>query len=242
MAAGTKDITDWGPEVLKYVKNVDKDADVNLLDDEIKETLRDFCEHTGLWTKELPRIDVVADQRDYVLTVPTDEGTNEIVLIERILYKEEGQDDEQFRKLFPVVEWERDRKWTEYGNWTFRTGEPTGYFMNYQKTLSLNPIPINDSDEGLLVRLQLKPADDADEVPFFIWEDYKKAIAWGSAGRIMSMTNKRWSNPALGDAYWAKYLDRRGNAYEKKQTGFTSEKSRVEIPWFGGSRDDGWVF
>ena len=45
----------WTEEVSKYIKGIDNSVYTDLLEDEIRDTLRDFCRRSGLWTFTLPR-------------------------------------------------------------------------------------------------------------------------------------------------------------------------------------------
>lgn len=245
------DILDWRPEVDKYVKGVNTTNYQALLDDEIKEVLRDFCEFTHLLTQTIsPFIDVVADQADYDLypLIDTTDGDVDIEIVESVQYKADGDDDDQFRPLWPFTDWVQDDLGVNQpnglaGNWRFLTApEPTNFWVEADKTLNLYQIPEIKSDAGLRVTLVLKPDDVATEVAEFIWRDWKKAIAWGTAGRILGMTTQTWYNRDLSDYFWAKYLDRRANAALKKQTGFTRRDLHVVVPPYGGSRSRQWIF
>ena len=240
------DILDWRGEVAKYAKGVDTTNYEALLDDEIKEVCRDFCEHTHLWTLTLPLITVVADQNDYPLTVPDTDGKDDIEIVESVQYKEDGYDDDQFRPIIPITDWVEDDVSTRNGlagNWRFlKAPTPTRFYVDAFKVLYLYPIPELGSTDGLRVTLVLKPEDDATKVPAWIWEDWKKTIAWGTAGRLLEMTTQKWFDRKLGNYFWSKYLDRRSNAFLKKTTGYTRRDVRVQIPSFGGSRSDAWIF
>lgn len=248
------DILDWRPEVAKYVKGIDTTAYEDLCDDEVKEVCRDFCEFTHLWTLALPRITVNANDNDYTLVIPNTDGDAVIEIIESVQYKENGQDDDQFRPLYPFTDWVKDdsspqgatfsNPTSAYpGNWRFLEAEvPTHFYVDAFKVLYLFPIPTILSTDGLLVTTVLKPEDSAAEVPLWFWDDWKKAIAWGAAGRILGMTTQKWYNRELGDYFWGRYLDRRSQAALKKTTGFTRRDLKVQIPSFGGSRGKSWVF
>ena len=248
-------ISDWREEVNKYAKGVDNATYYALLDDEIKEVLRDFCEHTHLLTQTIdPFINVVADQSEYQLypLIDVTDGTVDIEIVESVEYKEDGFDLDQFKPLFPFTAWVKDdaglgniaRPNAAFsGSWRYQEAPvPTHFHVDNEKVLHLYPIPTVKSDEGLRVTLVLKPDDAATDVAEWIWRDWKKAIAWGTAGRLLGMTTQKWFDRDLGDYYWAKYLDRRSQAHLKKTTGYTRRDTKVQIPDYGGSRARSWVF
>lgn len=246
-------ILDWRGEVAKYAKGVDNASYTTLLDDEIKEVLRDFCERTHLWTQTLsPFVDVVANTSAYDIysLIDDSDGDADIEIVESVQYKEDGDDNDQLRALWPMTDWINDdaeptagRVYGNTGSWRYVTApQPTHFYIDTDKTLNLYPIPTVKSDEGLRVALVLKPRDDATEVPEFIYKDWKKAIAWGAAGRLLGMTTQKWFNRDLGDYYWDKYKQRRTAALLKKQTGFTRRDLKVQFPNYGGSRSRSWVF
>lgn len=250
------DISDWREEVAKYAKGVDNTAYETLLDDEVKEVLRDFCEHTHLLTQTIdPLIDVVADQNNYPIIPLIDDtdGKSDIEIVESVQYKEDGAALDQFRPLFPFTDWVRDDAGPPgsntqpvssfTGNWRFvEAAQPTHFYVDPEKVLYTYPIPTVKSDEGLRVTLVLKPSDDATKVKEWFWQDWKKAIAWGAAGRVLGMTTQKWFDRDLGDYFWGKYYARRSAAALKKTTGFTRRDLKVQIPPYGGSRGRAWVF
>ena len=244
-------ILDWRPEVAKYAKGVDNAAYQALLDDEIKEVLRDFCEHTHLLVQTIsPFIDVVATQADYPLypLIDDTDGKSDIEIVESVKYKPEGYTADQFRDIWPFTDWIEDDAGIltpsgVSGGWRYLTSpQPTNFWVTADKVLHLYQIPSVASVEGLRVTLVLKPADDSTLVKDWFWQDWKKAIAWGAAGRILGMTTQKWFNRDLSDYFWGKYLDRRSNAALKKTTGFTRRDLHAQIPLFGGSRSRSWVF
>ena len=233
----TKNFSDWRTEVAKYVKfastyNADVDA-------EVKEIVRDFCRDTGIWKITLDRITTVADTETYTLTIPTTNGKSETVYVDNVKYKENGAEDTQFRTLEPFTREERDNH--ENGAWSFHTGsEPYKFYSNVDRQLILYPIPENGSTLGLLVRVTVKPTDDATKCPDFIYIDYKQDIAIGAAKNLMLMPNKPWSDHEQGITYEKRYEARRDECYQAVKMGFSKAAQQVFIPWGGGSRSQSW--
>lgn len=233
----SKNFSDWRTEVGKYVQFASTYND--LVDSEVKEVVRDFCRDTGIWKITLSRITTVADQATYTLTVPTTDGKSEICYIDNVKYKEDGSDDDQFRNLDPFTREERDDH--ENGAWAFHTAsEPYKFYSNVEKELILYPIPENASTSGLLVRVVVRPMDDATKCPDFIYIEHKKSIAIGTAGAMCNMPNKPWSDATLGAALWDQYLNRRDEAHQMVKMGYTKKRQQPKFPWMGGSRSESW--
>lgn len=57
----------------------------------------------------------------------------------------------------------------------------------------------------------LKPAQDADELPDFLADQHREAIAWGALGRILLIPNQSFTNPDMGAAF--------GQAFQQKLDG-----------------------
>ena len=229
----TKLFSDWRTEVAKYVKFQSTYNDT--VDAEVKEIIRDFCRDTGVWKITLARISTVADTSTYTLVIPTTDGITETCYIDNVKYKEDGADDDQFRNLTPFTQEEADLY--ENGSWAFHEApDPYKFHSNISKQLILYPIPTVASDEGLLVRVVVRPTDAATTCKDVIYIEYKQAIAIGAAANIMNMPNKPWSNAEMAIFYKAQYLARRDEAYQKVKSGYTKSKQQVVMPWGGGSR------
>lgn len=237
-------LLDWQDEIAKSVKGIDNAQYSTLLEDEIRDTIRNWCHRTGLWWVDLDRITTIADQPDYDLSalLPSGNEEAEIEIIESVKYKEDGADDDQFRTLDPIREWVENQ--FRHGSWNFgQSGDPYEFFYReFDTTLFLNPPPENGSTEGLLIRVVLKPTHNATEVPDFFYNYYKTEIGVGVVASLMHLTNKPWSNEQLGDKKKAEYDSYVTMALQRKQSGYTKRRSHPEFPHFGGSRSKDWVF
>jgi hypothetical protein len=228
-------ISDWNTEVAKYVKFSSSYA--TLVTAEVLETLRDFCRDTGIWKETLADISVVADTASYSLNLPTGSGDSpELAWIDSVKYKENGFDDDQYRTLSAFTEDERDRY--DSGGWEYHTAPtPESYMGGPAKNLILYPIPTAASTDGLRVKVGVKPADDSTTAPQWIWDDYMRCIAIGTAGNLMNMPNRPWSNTEMAVFYINQYHARRDEAYSNVKLGYVKQrKQAVRFPFTGGSR------
>lgn len=236
-------ITDWYDSVLIYTKDADVETDV--FDKAIRDTIRDFCRFTHLWKQNHDRIDMVSGTARYALTPPTDQGdATEIAGVDVVKFKQDGMDDDQFYPLKPTS---REYLDSYDVSWEFREGTtPWGYFYDHlTEELVLVDIPGEDSTGGILPRVWLMPAVTATEVPNFLFQKYEEDISYGVAGYLMRMSNRRWHNQELAAVHWKNYLDRRSNAQQDHDLGFTDREDYVAMPepgFSGGSRGRSWTF
>ena len=244
--ATSVNISAWRDEVAKYTKEINTTEYQAILDGEIVETIRDFCKETHLWTQDLDPISVIANRNNYTLFVDDTDGKANIIVVQSVHYKEDGESDDQFRALDVISDWRSDQPQEipatyhdpVYGNWRFETSEyPTNFYVKPSKELILYPIPTVKSDHGLRVNVVLKPEDGATKVPIWIYQDYKQAIAWGAAGSILGMTTQKWFDADLSEYFLGKYRHRRNAAKIRRQEGYGMRKSKVLIPDIAGSRN-----
>lgn len=204
--------------------------ETSILNRAILSTARVFCRQSHLWKETLPDITVVADTAGYTLTAPTNYGDAvEIDGLDEVQYKEDGMDDDQYA---PLTIKSREYLDAYEKNWEWRTApQPEACFYDHlDGKIYLTPTPDTGSTDGLVVRLWLMPHYTATEIPPFLFTKYIDQLARGTAGRMMQMTNQRWSNPELGDAYWHKFLRDCQNAQRDQDRGFADIENYRVIP------------
>ena len=136
---------------------------------------RKFCKGTLLWKITLDRISVVADTQGYELE--TDEG--DLVAVDTVKYKQDGEDDDQFKTLDPIENITEDLQ--RSGSWEFlESTSPDTYSVDNDNNLTLYPIPTAASVNGILVKIVVMPSIGATTLPDFIGADYMDEIAQGA--------------------------------------------------------------
>lgn len=208
--AGTV-LTTLDTYVEDYVDGATDEADI-LLRATIR-TFRDFCEWTHCWVETLTDISIVAETRSYALTPGTDYcDSPNIIGLDSAKYKEDGADD----SLYQPLDIKSEEYLTEYDpNWEDRDSAPVPYrcfFKELDGKIYLIDTPSAASTDGLKVRVWLEPALDATTAPPFMFTKYQEALTFGIVGKMLRMTNQRWSNPELGDYYHGLYIAERDNA------------------------------
>jgi hypothetical protein len=121
-------ISEWQEEILSDVPK----CPAFTIDKMVLKTLRDFCEHTRIWTTQLTVIPLIAYTYNYTLT----SSSGDIV---EVTHAEIDN-----TRITPVTERLLDE--TE-PNWRDQTAAvPTRYFMGYDRTMRLVYTPNEDSD------------------------------------------------------------------------------------------------
>lgn len=235
----SRDIVDWRPDVRKYIKM--PTANESLIDDEVRETCRDFLRETALWKYDLARISVVADQAEYDFTPINADGVNVFSALATAKYKLDGEDDDQFYDLELETRESMQKKYLDA--WQFEENvSSSNIYVTKEKKFRLYPIPTVLSTEGLLLHVIVKPSNDATAVPLFVWEDHKRTISIGAASMLMGQTNRPWSDKKLSDRYWVQYTAKRDEAAFTKWDGRTKKALHVRPRIWSSSRNRTWRF
>lgn len=244
----SKNLTDFRADVDYYCKNAS--SDTTFVDAQILRVLRDFCKETWIWREVLTAIDVVEDDYDYTLTMPTADGASELWFIDWVKYKEDGNDDDQYSYLRPInIETEEVLSSTGLSaGYVYGSGSsPEVFWVDPDDTLQIRPIPDSTAagTANMLVKVILMPTLAAVKVPDYIYNDWLEVIAWGAAARIMTMAAKKWYNPELSEYYNSKYkIARTREAKQQRWHGKNRTPGYVRINkgFSGGSRSRNWIF
>lgn len=120
-------ISSWRPRILR---NVSK-CPASIIDETVLDILRDFCEHTKIWTEQLPVIELVAYTSEYALT----SANGDIVGITHA--------EIDNTPILPISERILDEKDSGWRDKTAVT--PTHYLMDHDRTIRLVYMPNEDS-------------------------------------------------------------------------------------------------
>ncbi|HDG97986.1 MAG TPA: hypothetical protein ENG73_07440 [Desulfobacterales bacterium] len=156
-----------------------------------------FCEGSHIWKHTLDRINVVGDQAGYSLSLSTAMAAYaRIIGVAAAWYKQDGEEDSSFTRLDPLSADHEDR--VQYDAWHLDSSStPSNYYVNASDptTLYLYPIPEDDSDEGLLVKVCLRPIEGATVLPDILYNQYRRQIATGARAYLYGTPGMPWSNP-----------------------------------------------
>ena len=217
-------LTAWSPEILTQVVGVP----VPGIKFAVRNAAIKFCEETLLWTYTLDRISVVATVGAYALTVPALQH-GEVISIDNVKYKQHLQDDDQFRRLDPISETQQDL--IDSGSWSFLTSPtPNNFYSDYlNKQVSFYQIPSEASGEGLLVKVNLRPEIDSDDVPDFLYRDYREAIKHGALEVLFGSKAMAWYDIEKSMYHGAMFKDAYADGKQDRITGPTKRPMSVRM-------------
>lgn len=211
----SKALTLWYPEINPDIPNVPIPA----LEESVRAAAIRFCEKTHLWAVDLDRIDVVADQSEYTLTVDADLYA-ELVEVQNVKFKIDAADDDQFVTVDPVSEVQADIN--RSGGWrSYTATSPYQYYIDpvTKTTLNLLPVPEEDSTEGLLVKVVIKPLRSATVLPDFLYNDYREIIGFGAKSSLFRRKGMPWYDPRESVANERDFLNGCNNGKWRKVKG-----------------------
>jgi hypothetical protein len=188
-----------------------------------------FCEKSHLWMITLDDIDVVADTADYTLTVPAEQYA-EIVVVDNVKYRADGEEETAFRTVDPIGEVQEDRN--RNGGW--RAYETSGGFEYYvdpvsKTTLTLVGVPTESSTDGLRVRVVVKPLRTATVLPDFLYNEWREAIGCGAKANLFGRRGMAWYDPNERDKHEYDFRNACGNAKQRRATGSVNKIMRVKM-------------
>lgn len=217
-------LTAWSPEILTQVVGVPAPG--------IKFAVRNaaikFCEETLLWTVILDRISIVADTKSYDLALPVSQD-GAIIGIDNVRFKENGQSDDQFRRLDPISETQQDL--IDTGSWSFLSGpNPSNYYSDFlSKQISFYQIPSVASIEGLLVKVNVRPEIDCDDLPDFLYKDYREAIKHGALSFLFGSKAMPWYDIENSMYHGALFKNAYSDGKQDNITGPTKRPMQVRM-------------
>ena len=217
-------LTAWSPEILTQVVGVPAPG--------IKVAVRNaaikFCEETLLWTVTLDRISIVADTGTYDLTLPASQD-GQIINIDNVKFKENGQDDDQFRRLDPISETQTDL--IDSGSWSFlSSSNPNNYYSDFvSKQLNFYQIPSAASANGLLVKVNVRPEIDCEDVPDFLYRDYRQEIKDGALSDLFGSKAMSWYDLEKSMYHRALFKDAYADGKQDKISGPTKRPMQVRM-------------
>lgn len=95
--------------------------------------------------------------------------------------------------------------------WRSGSEKPNSFPMYVTQT-EQNTITLVPASAGTLnISLFLKPAQDADQLPDFLVDQYREPIAWGALSRILLIPNQSFTNVEMAAAF--------GQAFQQKLDG-----------------------
>lgn len=192
-----------------------------IVEDAIMDTIRDFCESTLLWVRQLDAIDIVAGTVEYPLVAPAGVQAN-VVLVDRAEFSGSFMAPESMDLLDRLPD-----------AWRAQTGSSSDAFIvDAEKTLRLRYIPTESITAALVVWAALKPSYTADNIPDFIYNDWFDCILNGAISNLFRKPRQIWTNIQEAEYFYQQYIAERSRAKGVKTTGKTKLSLRVQCAPF----------
>jgi len=221
----SKTFTLWYPEIEPDISNVPFTG----LREAVRSAAIKFCEKTHLWKVDLARITTNINDRDYSLTVDASLQA-EIIVIDDVQYKSDGEDDDQFRTVYPVSEVQQNRN--SGGGWKYSDIEsPYNFYVDPvdKTTLYFVGNPTESSTEGLLVTVILKPLKTATSLPDFLYNEYREEIGHGALANLYMKKNMPWFDPNMAAYHNVPFMAACNNGKSRRITGATNMNLQIKM-------------
>ena len=210
-ATVVKNISDWLQAVSIRVPGANK-VDI---DSAVRTIVREFCDKTRLYIRQLDAIDIVEGVSAYTLLAPTDCA---IVSIERVEVNQEFVEATSLDLLDRSTESWRQQE----------SNQPSAYMVDAERILQFKDTPTETVSDGLVVWVALKPSPTTDMVPEFIFADWFETILNGTVAYLLRVPNKPWTSLQGSEYFYNLYDGYTSDAKAKKYTGKTKISIRVQ--------------
>lgn len=179
-----------------------------MAEDAIREAAVEYCDATLAYQVDLDPISIVADQRDYVFTLA--DGLLPVTV------KGATVDDE------PLISMTADEVARILGGqWATATGTAEYFHQTDEYTVRIYRIPTEALADGLVLKVAVKPAPDAEEVDDKLFNFHRRGICFGALSRLMKSPNKPYTNLALSQHYAQAFQSEIGFANNKQARQFS---------------------
>jgi len=196
-----------------------------VLDEQILETLIEFCEDTLILELDATAIEPLEDTAEY--TPAYSSGAYKAI---RIVHALLGDGTDEDTVIDISSEWYLDKNIGS--EWTRRTTPVnfTNVFLTMDGNIRVFPIPESDLTDDLRVKLAVKPVSTSTEVDDLIYEDHRQAIRAGVLSEILAHPGRIWTNPKDAEKQFYKYdmlksdakgLQRQGNGNVPMVAGYS---------------------
>lgn len=196
------------PFVTQYAQDVSEFVAV----DAIRNACIEFCERTQILEYDIPDIDIVALQSNYVIPTPAD---TKVVNILQAYYNTDilliPKSPDELASIYRM------------SNWQTLQGTPQFITRLVKPEVTIVPVPYTNTNDSLRLRVALAPTRDSQEIDSEIYEQWAEIIARGARARI-------YNHPKQP------YFDRAAAAEEARMFRVGINEARIQVAK-GLSRD-----
>lgn len=207
-----KDLDEFLPNIRMYAPGV---ADPTAYF-AIRQAAIEFCERTRMWRYD-DEFEIAADDNEG-LFAPSNAVIHEI---EEVWF--EGV---KLRRVTPA------KLDDLIPGWRSDDTKPTGTPSYVTQTAPNEIILVPFGTGTVKLTLFLKPAQDADEVPDFLADQYRETIAFGALSRILLIPNQSFTNAEMGAAFGQAFQSRIDGKSTKGSAGQQRAPTRTRASFF----------
>lgn len=188
----------------------------------IREALREafdtFCEKTHFWQVDCPTLGVIANVADYDLPVDTDQR---VVTVMQVKFKDQA--------IAPTTTEQMDR---DNPTWSASAAAPVPvsfrvFLDDGAQFIRLWPTPSASESGTLKIRVALKLAATAENIPDFFYEDWRRVLASGAISRLCAIPGREYSNPELAVYHGRLFTSGMSRAMSRMFSGQTPRGLRI---------------
>lgn len=154
----------------------------------VRSAVEYFCSETYILQEDLDEIPLLEDQTRYDLD--TGDENLRVAQVRKVRIKNSGSELPAItrRDLDVMSRWEKDK-----------AKEPRFYFGDYNNVIIVYPIPNDQVDDSLIVRVAMTPTANAVEYPDILIDNYKQTISDGAVHYIKRIPGTPSYDPALSE-------------------------------------------
>ena len=191
-------------EFLPYVLQYVPDASEFIAKDVVKQACIEFCEKSLVWQYNVPAMDVINGQNNYVVQTPTD--TKMVVPVQAFfntnLLIPKGPDE--LAEIYRMGDWQQIQ------------GAPQYITRIIKPEVVLVPTPYVTQPAILNLRIAIAPTRDSEEIDSEIFEQWAESIAWGARARLLAQPRQD-------------YTDRTGSIEALKMFKYEINRARMQV-------------
>lgn len=185
---------DFFPNVLYDVPGAPEPVVVNA----IRNACIEFCEKSLVLTRDHDPITLIQGKVDYDLEPP---GGYLVVKVQKAWV-----DHNPITPLAPDIVKDAAVYNRLFSSYQSAPSIPRSYLQKDERTISVWPVPEKKYQNGLTLRVALKPTRASTEIDDVILEDYAETIAAGALSRLMVSPGKAYTNTEFAGVNQAKFI------------------------------------
>lgn len=207
--------TSFETDIAPYIRDIPR----VLLQQMIKDVVRDFCKRTTIIRETHADITIVAGTANYTLSPTAGYTVAQIVHAAIGWHALKPKSPEELEQLYG-------------GKWRSWTGFASFYYQEGHTEIRLAPVPQSATNDALVVRYAITPTRTATEVWDIVYNDWFEAILYGVRARAHDIPNQPFSDETAAKRFQGWYETAIGQAKIEANRGLTRAPLVVRAPMY----------